>query len=393
MFLENIINMPAIVFLLLIDAIWMLYGVFIKLMKKRKYDYSFFVSFLVLLVIGYFYFYKDYSSIFFQVTLISVPILFLGWILIDNLVLLFKKNVNEFDFYNLEKQIADLSKRSENMRQKFISILELSDQGIAFRENGNIFGTDQYIDYLGFKENEFKIEQFNQKIHKDDMHQYNNILDKLSKRNPVYNIKYRVNNNGRMLWINETGKLVIIDKKKTIISIVKPMDIRLYPESDVDTLNTMKNFKNMFDEMQRLTRKKTAYHLIIIQLTNIPQINQKYGRDFGDLMMGEYLSKLRFKFIKDNNSLFRISGIKFGLIIKDDRKYKLLDRALTGTGELLKLKMQFGGVTQSVYPNLGLSESPYSGKNPDKVYQEANKALSVSLEEKFESSFCFYDKL
>jgi GGDEF domain-containing protein len=126
-------------------------------------------------------------------------------------------------------------------------------------------------------------------------------------------------------------------------------------------------------------------------LSNIPKINEKFGRDFGDLMMGEYLSKLRFKFIKDNRSLFRISGIQFGLLIKDDKKFELLDRALVGTGELLTMRMKFGGVSEVIYPNLGISVSPYEGKSPEDVYQEALTALKRTEKESYSKSYAYYE--
>ncbi len=217
-------------------------------------------------------------------------------------------------------------------------------------------------------------------------------IDKLSRKYPTYSIKYRVKKEGKYLWISEKGKLLIINKKRSYITTIKTMDIKKYPETDVDVLNTLLDFKDMYTEMQKLNRQKNAYNLVLIQLTNIPKINEKYGRDFGDLMMGEYLSKLQYKFIKDHKSLFRITGIKFGLIIKDKTKFDLLDRALVGTGELLTLRLQFGGITQTIYPNLGISESPYGGKNPDDVIMEAEEALSLTMREDFDSSFCFYNR-
>ena len=183
-----------------------------------------------------------------------------------------------------------------------------------------------------------------------------------------------------------------IDKIRSYISTIKTMDLKLYPETDVDVLNTLKDSKNMYQEMQKLNRQNSSYHLVIIQLTNIPKINEKYGRDLGDLLMGEYLSKLRFKFIKDSQSLFRISGIKFGLLIKEKLKFDLLDRALVGTGELLTLQMNFGGVTQTIYPNLGISECPNGAKDTDTTIKEATEALTITLKEEFETSFCFYNK-
>ena len=372
-------------------GIWLIYAIVIKLTKKRKYDYSFVVAFVFLLGYGYFYLNNELDTTYYMYYSYAILALFAIWLIIDNLLLLFKKNVSEFDFYDLEKELEEVSDAGELLRRRFISTIELINDGIAFRDGEYIFGTDQFIDITGLESNEFTVEEYRSMIHKDDLVQYDLKLEKLSKKYPTYTIKYRVKKEGKYLWISERGKMIIIEKKRSYITTIKTMDIKLYPESDVDVLNSLQDYKIMYEEMQRLNRQKKPYHFVMIQLTNIPKINEKYGRDFGDLMMGEYLSKLRFKFIKDNQSLFRITGIKFGLLIKDKSKFDLLDRALVGTGELMTLQMNFGGVTQTVYPNLGITEAPYGGKNPDKVINEANEALRLSLQDDMDTSFCYYE--
>lgn len=378
--------------LLVITGIWFIYGLFMKLIKRRKYDYSFVVAFVFLLGAGYFYYYEETTTELYTIFSYSTFALFSLLLIVDNFSLNSNKSGGEGNYRELEEELEELSEASELIRLRFISTIELINDGISFREEQLIFGTDRFIQILGMEDNEFSVEEYRSLIHKDDLIQYDMKLEKLTKKYPLYSIKYRVKKEGKYIWISERGKLIYLGKKKSYISTIKTMDIKLYPESDVDVLNTLPQFKKMYEEMQRMNRQNLPYHFVLIQLTNVPKINEKYGRDFGDLMMGEYLSKLRFKFIKDNKSLFRISGIKFGLLVKDKSKFALLDRALVGSGELMTLQMQFGGVTQTIYPNLGITESPYGGKNPDKVIKEAEEALSLSLRDDYETSFCYYGK-
>ena len=55
--------------------------------------------------------------------------------------------------------------------------------------------------------------------------------------------------------------------------------------------------------------------------------------------------------------------------------------------------MIFGGITQTIYPNLGISEAPYAGKTADKVIEEALEALNVSLKDNSSENHCFYKNL
>lgn len=350
------------------------------------------VAFVFLLGYGYFYYIADFEHDLYNLFSYITAAIFVFSLIVDNIRLITKKMPTEFDYYDLEQELEHVSSASELLRHRFISTIEILNDGLSFREGEHIFGTDKYIDIMGIKDNEITFDKLLDVMHKDDLVQYKMKLSKLSKKMPTYTITYRVEVNGIYKWIREQGKLVIVDKKRTYISIVKPIDLMMFPQTDVDVLNTLESEKKMLEEMQKLSRTNKAYHLVIIQLTNIPKINEKYGRDFGDLMMGEYLSKLRFKFIKDNKSLYRISGVKFGLIIKDKNKFEVLNRALVGTGELLTLSMKFGGVSQTIYPNLGISESPYGGKNTNQVYKEASDALASTLKENSQYSFSFYSK-
>ncbi len=375
---------------LVIVGLWFLYSLLIKLTKKRKYDYSIVFAFVFLVAFGYMYI-NDYTKAdwFIYYSYGSVAF-FAIWLIIDNIILLSSKNISDEEHQELKQELKETNKAAELLRKRFISTIELSNDGMIFREEESIFGTDKFVEYFEVKSNQLSSEEFDEIIVSEDLIEYKNKFEKLTKKYPVFTIKYRVKIQGGYRWILEQGKLVIIDKKRTYISMVRPMDIKLYPKTDVDVLNNLLDYRRMIEEMQRLTRTKNTYHLVLINLSNIPKVNQKFGRDFGDLMMGEYLSKLRFKFIKDNQSLFRISGIKFGMIIKDKSKFELMNRALVGQGELFNMNMKFGGVSQTIFPNLGIAECPYIGKNAELVYSEAEKALKLTMNENYNKSYSFY---
>ncbi len=373
---------------------WLVIDIIIMIFKKKKVGYNFIVTFAFILGFLYFFFYDDIESTNFQYYSYSTLTVFVISLIVKGFNGTFRKNISEFDYYEIQDELEVLNSETELLRQRFISTIELLNDGICFSEEGEkSFGTDRYISIMGLKTNEFSSETHKNLIYKDDLIQYESIMEKLSKKSPIYTTTYRVEKDGSSLWIKEIGKKIYMNKKTSIISIVKPMDIKRFPETEIEVLNTLPGYKKMYNEMQRLIKMKQPYNLVLIKLSNIPKINEKYGRDVGDLMMGEYLKKTRFNFIKDDISLYRVGGIKFGLIVKDEKKYEILERALIGGGDLLNLKMIFGGITQTIYPNLGISESPYIGKNADKVIEEALEALKISLKEDSQTNHCFYEKL
>lgn len=375
-------------------SVWLFIDIIIRIFNKKKADYTFIVTFVFILGFLYFFFYEDVESNEFQYYSYITLSVFVFSLIVKGFNGAFRKKISEFDYYEIQEELEELSTANELIRQRFISTIELLSDGICFSEEGEkSFGTDRYVSIMGLKNNEFNKETHENMIYKDDLIQYQSVLEKLSKKSPIYSTTYRVEKDGSTLWIKENGKKLYMNKKTSIISIVKPMDIKRFPETEIDVLNKLSGYKIMYNEMQRLSKMKQPYNLVMIQLSNIPNINEKYGRDVGDLMMGEYLKKTRFNFIKDDVSLFRIGGINFGLIVKDEKKYEILERALIGGGDLLNLKMIFGGITQTIYPNFGISEAPYIGKNVDKVIEEAQEALRISLKDDSASNHCFYEKL
>lgn len=367
--------------------------IIIKLFAKtRKKDFTYLLLVIGLMGIAYFYFLESFEHIYFTYFTYGFITLTSLILAIKLIIRVLQKDATKEDIHELEDELSQVNDASELLRKRFISTLELLNDGVAFKdEEDKYFGTDNYLKLVGLKFNEFTDEELLEKIHRDDVLEYQKNIKNLTKRNPVYKTTYRIKNNGEIVWIKEVGKLIINNKKNSYISLIKPMDVRLFPESEVDVLNTLPTVQKMKVELQRLKSTKTPYYFILIQLSNIPKINEKYGRDIGDLFMGEYLKKLRYNFIKDEQSLYRVDGVKFAMILRNEKKYEVLKRALTGTGELLNFTMQFGGVEHTVYPNLGITMSPYEAKSVEQIIQEATSALKETLIPNNKKNYAFFD--
>ena len=377
-----------------IFSLWIIYQITLLIFAKKKEIYNLIILLLFAGVFGFIYLTNRDSENLNNYVFYAL-ILYLGIsILIRGLQAKFRRKISEIEYDNMEETIEEINLSSELLRKRFISTIEILYEGISFRDSdGSIFGSDKYIKYMGIRSNNFDVYEFEEKVHKDDLNVYKNALEKTTKKKPVYRVDYRIKNNGKITWIKEVGKRIVIEKKVSYISVIKPLDIKLFPETEIDVLNGLPNSRNMYDELQEISRNKLPYNLVIIKLSNVPNINEKFGRDVGDLMMGEFLRKLQFNFIKEEGVIFRITGITFGVIFKDDKKFEFLERALGNTGELLNVSMVFGGITQTLYPNLGIAESPYHKKTPDQMIEEAMTALNISLKENTNSNYCFYDRI
>ena len=373
-------------------VVWTGFNLILKFANKNKADYSFIVTFAYAIGFAYYYLYglmNTASYTYYTYSLLGFMVIILMFKIV---ISVFRKDITQADFQKLEKEISYLNRELELLQKRFISTIEILNDGLCFKDEGeDFFGTDKFIEYFGLKSNVFTDKILEEIIYKDDLPLYKNTLEKLTKKRPFYSTTYRVLKDDDLIWIKEVGRKIFINKKTSIISIVKPMDIKEYPESEIDVLNSLPSYKKMYQEVQDLVHANISFTFLVLHLSNVPKINEKYGRDVGDLMMGEYMKKLRYNFIKDNHSLYRVGGINFALIIKDVRKVELIDRALQHGGDLLNLTMVFGGITQTLYPNLGISESNGKAKNADQIIDEAMEALKVTLKDSYDANYHYYN--
>ncbi len=298
-----------------------------------------------------------------------------------------KKDLNHEKLKSLKKDYKALMNRSEMLRKRFIALLDRMQDGVLFiMEDGEMFATDQAVELLGFESNELSYKEFLDSMHSEDRDVYVSTTSK-RKAKGDYVTHYRVMTRPNPLWIKETGTKVTHDKRTMTLAIIQSLDVKKYPRTNMDVLNGLKIDQALYESLQTLNTKKKEYTLIYFQLSNIPFINERYGRDVGDLMMGEFISKLIYHFLGDAEALFRITGIRYAMVIEDQRKYGMLKRALEEGGDLVNYTMSFGGTRQSVYPYFGIHTVKVFEEPVDEIGARAEKALSIALDDKTQENY------
>lgn len=292
------------------------------------------------------------------------------------------QNLTDYDFFEMEKELDEIKSSSELLRLRYISTIGLVPDALLFYNDdlNGFFVTEQFQRIIDIKQTEFTLEEYAELIHNDDRNQYLTTIRKVSKKTPAFDLKYRVLRNGVYIWVEERAKVFEFDKKIQLISMIKGIDMKLFPETLIHEIDSLPTEQHLIQYLTQASKEPEAYYLVMIQLTNIPDINQRFGRDVGNLMIAEYIKKMRYHFAKDMNSIFRITGIQFALIIKEQRKYDVLLRALQSGGDLINLAINIGGIQQVVYPNLGvIKHEPWSTYSLNEFVGLASKALDEAI--------------
>lgn len=282
----------------------------------------------------------------------------------------------------LQDAHAALTAEAENLRQRFIATLNVLPEGLAYKNHkGECFGTERYLQTLGLDDHQFSEDSFLEKMFPDDIKVYESAIKKVKGSDKLYRTKYRYLVEDRYVWIEEMGQVVMIERKPLTVALIRHLDTKKHPRSSLDVLNHLP-LEDAYDKvLSQVHGAAQPYDLVLFELHNIPHINDRYGRDVGDLMMAEFLEKIRYQFIKESQRVFRVKGITFALILTDQRKADILKKALKENSAMMQTEMQFGAVKERLIPYFGLvSVSGFSGSFMD-VKETASKALAMALEE------------
>lgn len=345
---------------------------------------------LILISIAVFVIVNNYSSL---ITFLSVEQLntyfdYYIYFIVVLMAIFFKnkikitQNLTDYDFFELEKELDQVKEDSDLLRLRFISTIGLLNEGLIFYDEdlAGLFVTDKTSEIIGAKKFQMTMEEYVELVHEEDRQQYLHAIKKVNKKNPSYEIKYRIKKKERHIWILEKGKMVNHGNSQHLISTIKGLDMKLFPDTGIEELDSLPNEEHLTNMLVQDRREKKLFYLVMIHLTNIPDINKRFGRDVGNLMIAEYIKKIRYHFAREANSMFRISGIQFALVIYEEKKYEVLKRALVSGGELVNLRITIGGIQQMVYPNIGvLKNDPWVSYEITDFINLANKTLDEAI--------------
>lgn len=311
----------------------------------------------------------------------------LGTLLFFNLGSVIKGQDDSLTYKDLETKYHQLVRSSENLRNRFLGTLDVLEDGLIFQDHeGGLFLTDPALKLFGFSQSEIDEEAFLSKLHPDDLPTLKDVWEKAQKTEKKYHTKYRVQSGNKWIWTEETGISLKVDKHPMAIRQVRGSEVRLFPKTAVDVLNYLPQESDLDAHLLSLHQKETPVTVVALRLTNIPGINAKYGRDVGDMMMGEFLKKMKFHFMKQD-AIYRLQGILFMMVIQDLRKADMLVKALKEDSSLLQTTIDMGGIKESVYPYFGVVHVKTFERHALDIKTHAIDALRLSLQEDLQENF------
>lgn len=292
-----------------------------------------------------------------------------------------------------EKELNEKRDELEGIRYKFIGALELTHEMMFFIDitERYVWLNDNYKNELGIKGNTIGLDDFRSLMTDEDAYNYNKTIAELTHNKPFYDIKYRLLKNDKYIWVNERGKRLFDDKSSSIIigfiDIVKSNE---YEKLGVPEVDNCLSEKELVEDVTYLYKNKRTFELLAISINNLPDINEKYGRSVGNMVLGEYIKKILYSIKTESSNIYRITGIDFILTVTDPRKMQVLEKAFKVEAAPLNMKFNYGSINFEVEAKAGIAESNSDASDAETIISCAKRALKVAKAPGFSNSCCYY---
>lgn len=293
------------------------------------------------------------------------------------------------DVLKVESDLKSNQSSLESIKLRFTTHLEMTEEAIFFYnlDDSSIWASDAFVRNLHLNGNSFKRSVFTNLIHPDDLPYYNQIMSEINSSNPKYDIKYRFKTGANYSYVREYGKRLYGGSTNEIMGYIQLLDTNHYERSNIAELDNVKSSEDLMTEIDKLYQIGRAFELVTFRINNIDDINEKYGRQMGNLVMAEYLKAMWKSFVEEDR-IYRSSGLEFTFIITDYRKMDLLKQALM-KDKLLKVAMQYGSIKLETDVYMGIADSTDVRLKSD-LYKATKQALKTALMDQVRTNYIYY---
>src|SRR5690606_13492495 len=140
-----------------------------------------------------------------------------------------------------------------------------------------LFLTEEVINIINSDTAQMTMEEYMNYFHPEDKTSYIQMIRKVSKKIPEFVQKYLLKIGSSYTWVEEKGKMFTHNNKYFIISVIKKLDIKLFPETSIQIVDSLPNEDDLTNQISSLRKDKKTFYLAMMHLTNVPDINKRFG--------------------------------------------------------------------------------------------------------------------
>ena len=171
------------------------------------------------------------------------------------------------------------------------------------------------------------------------------------------------------------------------------MNTNHFERTNMAEVDSAKSVEELLVTLDNLYKDHRVFQLVCVNLTSLPDINNRCGRAVGNMIMNEYIKKLKNNFMSDTSELYRASGLVFYFIITDTRKMELFKRGLTSDPQSMNLTLSYGSLRAELKVNIGIAEANIDGLNKEELVASCTTAINATLNPNYRLNYAYYKDL
>ena len=238
-------------------------------------------------------------------------------------------------------------------------------------------------------------------LHPEDMEEFIKCLQALKRGEPYRELKFRMaKSDGRYLWcrfrattqfntegipVRAIGVILNIDESERATHA-------LLERAERDGLTGLLNKKAGQEQVEKTLEQRNRsdrYAMLIIDLDNFKQVNDRFGHMFGDAVLSQAAQEIRKQFRMDDIAA-RIGGDEFMVFMKkvpdEERVRSRCEKLISSFRTLFEERIPGSGLTCSI----GIAMCPKDGIAHQELYHAADKAL-YQAKKMGKNQFAFYN--
>ncbi len=289
----------------------------------------------------------------------------------------------------MEKNLADSVSELELIKSRFITVLEKTKEGIFFADlkENSIWINDILVQQLCLSGNSLSLEAYQKNIHPDDLPLVLEKLRQVNQVTPSYLLSYRYNIGTRYAYVQEEGMRISNGKQIERCGMIRLLDHYRFAHTDTE-LDKVLGEPELFAQLKRLLDQQKVFQIVYFKVASIPDLNEKYGRNIGNMALSEYIKLVKFRYV-DQEMIYRLTGLDFIALITDYRKMDLLKNSLMNQEKILHVSAEYGAIKVDIQTYMGIVYST-EVKTAQEAVDHGKTALLLAMNPKYNANYAYY---
>ena len=301
-----------------------------------------------------------------------------GFIILDLIVV---SHNNKIKGYIIKEKALEITRAYETHDINDLRVASLIDTAlkgliILNYEVDSVWLNDYLVKELKLIGNSFTQVDFFNLMEVNDYKAFLNIVNNLTPNNNKFHTFVKIKKENNYLYLELKGEM-LFDGLKRLELIMQAYLHQAYNYMKTNSIiDSLKEENELIVDINTLMASNSTFEVVYFRFGNIIEINDKYNRTLGTLVIEEYVNTLSKLFVSDDK-FYRLSGLDFCFIITDIRKMENFRKVITSKN-ILTPSLTYGSDTIDLSVYMGITFSNEAIHKED-VLKNAKNALLKAI--------------